>query len=385
MKTNEIKERLECFCKENDFLFQGSYPIISSDKDLLFVNASITPFRKLFRDPIKHDRHNKMSIIQKCIRIGGGAYSLSEINTSNYCNTFFEMFGCTIFQSNHRDVMGLLFKLFDCLIIDKHSFIFTIPENDILFKDALLANGIRSNKIFEISGNDIYWTKWKFGKDCVIGHGLTAIFARSNKDINGIEETLIDEDEFIPLLNVIYIDRKEKGDKISYIDNPGFDLAIGIERLSSVLQGCNTYQIDIMKEKSQIVNRFFHDSNINISENEIKITIDYLRTIGVLIEEGLLPSKNKSGYVLRKLIRTVIEIFLINKLEINMLLDVFYRSTYLDGETSAIINIINQEKKSFYKNIAKIRKNQNLLNISADKLRESYGLSPRVVKFIKEN
>ena len=366
-------------------MFQDSYPIVSKDKDLLFVNASITPFRELFRNSVKHDRNSNISIIQKCIRLGGGAYSLSEINTSNYCNTFFEMFGCIIFQSSHWDVINLLFRMFERLTIDKHSFIFTIPENDILFKNALLANGIKNNKIFEISGNDIYWTKWKFGEDCVIGHGITAIFTRSNKDFEKIEETLLDDDEFIPLLNVIYIDKKEKGGKTSDIDNPGFDLAVGIERLSSVLQGCNAFQIDTIKEKSQIVNNFFRDSNINISEDEVRIIIDYLRTIGVLVSEGLLPSKNKCGYILRKLIRTVVEIFLVNKVEIDTLLEIFYRSTHSEEEIREIIKIINQEKKSFYKNIERIRNNPKMLNKDTNMLRESYGLSFRIINFIKEN
>lgn len=383
--TNDIKQELKCFCKENDIFFQDSYPIVSKDKDLLFVNASVTPFRRLFRNSAKPDRSNNISIIQKCIRLGGGAYTLSEINTSNYCNTFFEMFGCVFFQSSHSDVIKLLFKIFDRLIIDKHLFIFTIPENDVLFRNALLINGIKNNKIFEISGNDIYWTEWKFGKDCAIGHGITAIFVRSNKEIKNIEETLLDEDSFIPLLNVIYINKQEKEGRIIDIDNPGFDLAVGIERLSSVLQGCNTYQIDTIKEKSQIVNRFFRDSSINISENEIRITVDYLRTIGVLIKEGLVPSKNKCGYILRKLIRTVIEIFLVNKVDLDKLLEIFYWSTCSECETTEILKIINQEKKSFYKNIAKIRNNQKMLNMDIDKLRESYGLSLRIVKFIKEN
>jgi len=383
--TSEIKQKLKCFCKENDISFQDSYPVVSKDKDLLFVNASVTPFRKLFRGTIAHDGHNRISIIQKCIRSGGGAYSLSEINTSDYCTTFFEMFGCIIFQSNHCDTIKLLFKIFDCLAIDRQSFIFTIPANDVLFKNALLANGIKNNKIFEISGNDIYWTKWKFGKDCVIGQGITAIFTRSNRDIAEIEETLTNEDEFVPLLNVIYIDKKEKDGEITDIDHPGFDLAIGIERLSSVLQECNIYQIDTIKEKSLIVKKFFQDSKIDISDDELRIVIDYLRTAGVLIREGIVPEKNKCGYVLRKLIRAVIEIFLVNRAEIDVLLEIFYRTTYSEEATNEIIKIVIQEKESFYKNIAKIRKNRTLLNLDADKLRESYGLSFRIVNFIKEN
>jgi len=284
------------FCTARDYQIYESFPIIPKDGNLLFINASITPFKDLLTS---NNDHRNVAIIQKCIRVGGGAYSLDEINKSNYCNTFFEMFGCVAFKQTHNEVVSFLFDLLRSIDIDTKKFYFTIPAGDALFKEALFTNGIGKDRIFELSGNDIYWTTWRFGKESIIGQGITAIYSRRDANILSAEEMLNEEDIYIPLFNIIYIDRKEENGKIEKINHPGFDIAVGIERLAAIMQNCDHYQTDIIKKN---FNRriFFKDKNIDITKSEIKIVTDHLRTAGIIISEGIIPHKNRQGYVLRK-------------------------------------------------------------------------------------
>jgi len=383
-KTKNVKEKLLSFCEKKGLDIYNSFPIISQEKDLLFLNASVTPFKYLFLEE-EYSKKN-IALIQKCIRAGGKAYSLEEIKKSNYCNTFFEMFGSIFFNSNCCEVMNFLFELLEYINIDKNMFYFIVPLGNASFKEALLKNGIEMNKIFQIKGNDIFWTEWRFGKESLVGQGITLIYSRNNKKISSAEELLHQEDIYIPLLNVININAKEEDGTVKVIKNQGFEIAIGIERLLAIKQGCNHYGIDSINDQFKCVESFFEKKNIDIPQNELKIITDHLRTIGVLIDENVVPFKNKQGYVLRKMIRTVIEIFIIKdeEMDINDLLFDFYKKNYPKTEMDTIVKIINEEGIIFKNNIDKISKKLSSIKMNENQIKETYGISPNLLKIIKE-
>lgn len=383
-KTENVKEKLLSFCEQKGLDIYDSFPVISQEKDLLFLNASVTPFKHLFLEEEYSEKN--IALIQKCIRAGGRAYSLEEIKKSNYCNTFFEMFGSIFFNSNYCEVINFLFELLECINIDKNMFYFTIPFGNASFEEALLKNGIEMDRIFQIKGNDIFWTEWRFGKESLIGQGITLIYSRDNKLISSAEQLLHKEDVYIPLLNVISINAKEEDGAVEAIKNQGFEIAIGIERLLAIKQGCNHYEIDSINNQFKCVENFFEKKNINIPQDELKVITDHLRTIGILIDENVVPSKNKQGYVLRKMIRTVIEIFIIKggEADINDLLINFYKNNYLEAEMNAIVKIINEEEIIFKNNIDKISKKLSSIKMNDVQIRETYGISPNLLKIIRE-
>lgn len=383
-KTKNVKEKMLSFCEKKGLEIYNSFPIISQEKDLLFLNASITPFKHLFLEKECPDKN--IALIQKCVRAGGKAYSLEEIKKSNYCNTFFEMFGSIFFNSNYYEVINFLFELLKYIDINRDMFYFIIPFDNTLFEEALLKNGVEMNRIFQVKGNNIFWTEWRFGKKSLVGQGITLIYSRNDEIIYNAEQLLHQEDIYIPLLNVININAKEDDGIIEEIKNQGFEIAIGIERLLAIKQGCNHYEIDSINNQFKCVKNFFEKKNINISQDELKLVTDYLRTIGVLIDENVVPSKNKQGYVLRKMIRTVIEIFIIKGGEIDMndLLIDFYKSNYLKMEMNIILKFINEEKRIFKNNIDKISKKLSSMKMNDDQIRETYGISPRLLKTIRE-
>ena len=151
------------------------------------------------------------------------------------------------------------------------------------------------------------------------------------------------------------------------------------------MQNCDHYQTDIIKKKFSIVESFFKDKNIDITKSEIKIVTDHLRTAGIIISEGIIPHKNRQGYVLRKIIRTVMEIIFINNdgmIDIDNLLQKFYAD---DEKSEMIKTIIISEKNSFLENLNKIRNKISNLKMNEKKIKETYGISPGLLKFIREN
>lgn len=348
------------------------------------MNASITPFKHLFLE--KEYLEKNIALIQKCVRVGGKAYSLEEIKKNNYCNTFFEMFGSIFFNSNCYEVINFLFELLKYIDIDRDMFYFIIPFDSILFEEALLKNGVEMNRIFQVKGNDIFWTEWRFGKESLVGQGITLIYSRNDEIIYSAEQLLHQEDIYIPLLNVININAKEDNGIIEEIKNQGFEIAIGIERLLAIKQGCNHYEIDSINNQFKCVKIFFKKKNFNISQDELKVITDYLRTIGVLIGENVAPSKNKQGYVLRKMIRTVIELLIIKgrEMDMNDLLIDFYKINYSEMEMNIILKFINEEKRIFKNNINKISNKISSIKMNEDQIRETYGISSKLLKTIKE-
>ena len=283
--------------------------------------------------------------------------------------------------------MAILFELLEYMKIDKDRFYFAIPFDNFLFEKVLLENRIKIDRIFKIDGNNIFWTKWRFGKESLVGEGITLIYSRDSKEmVNSAEQLLYQEDIFIPLLNVIDINAREENGIVKKIRNQGFEIAMGIERLLAIKQECNHYEIDLIRDQFKCVENFFEKGYDQFSQVDLKVITDHLRTIGVLITEKVIPYKNKQGYVLRKMIRTVMEIVFIKsgKIDINDLLINFYKIDYQDEEIDNIIEIIHEEKMVFRNNIEKFVKRFSSIKMSEKQIRETYGISSNLLKKIRE-
>ncbi len=184
---------------------------------------------------------------------------------------------------------------------------FTIPAEQ-KFLEALKRNGIKEERVFQLSKNDYFWQEWKFGVPGPVGHGLTVVFSRSLERVESVEQLANNQDRYIELLNLIYIHSQStsKGEVIS-IPNPGFDLGVGIERLAAVLQNCDSYHIDNISPLVETVREFLLMYNKKADEITARICADHFRAIYALSAQGLAPSNKWPGYVLRKLTRRFLE------------------------------------------------------------------------------
>lgn len=303
--VQEIKTTLFEFHRSRGYKIFEPIPLVSIDPTVMFVNATITPFKSHFSDnTIKPENY---ALIQGCLRMGG-ASELEVVGVNPYYFTFFEMFGSGMFNTTHKKATIYLLSLLATLGIDEGHLYFTVPTNDN-FHEALRQNGIEEARIFQLTENKHFWQEWKFGVPGPVGHGLTVVFARSSEKVKSVEQLAGDQDQYVELLNLIYVHSQSLPDgELVPISNPGFDLGVGIERLAAVLQRCDSYRIDTMLPLVRTAKTFLLEQGEEADDAVARICADHFRAIYALLAQGLVPSNKGHGYVLRKLIRRFLEV-----------------------------------------------------------------------------
>ena len=302
--VQQIKSVLIEFHKNKGYKIFDSFPLISADPTVMFINATITPFKSWFADgSIRPDNY---ALVQGCLRMGG-ASELDVVGTNPYYFTFFEMFGSGTFRVTHEEAVSYLLELLAEFGVGKQNLYFTIPTEQES-REALKRSGIEEKRIFQLSKNDYFWQEWKFGVPGPVGRGLTVIFSRSSENVESVEQLANDQDRYIELLNLIYIHSQSTSEgELVPIPNPGFDLGVGIERLAAVLQDCDSYRIDNILPLVETVQQFLLEHSEKSDEVVARICADHFRAICALSTQGLTSSNKGHGYVLRKLTRRFLE------------------------------------------------------------------------------
>lgn len=302
--VKEIKETLLEFHRSKEYRLFEPFPLVSADPTVMFVNATITPFKSWFTDG--SIQPNNYALIQGCFRMGG-ASELDVVGVNPYYFTFFEMFGSGTFNTTHDQAVSYLLNILAVFGVGKEYLYCTIPADE-RFHGALRKNGIEEERIFQLAENGYFWQEWKFGVPGPVGHGLTVIFSHSPEKIESVEQLIINQDRYVELLNLIHVHSQSLPDgRIVSVANPGFDLGVSIERLAAVLQRCDSYRIDAILPLVQTVNDFISEQKVEPDDIVARICVDHFRAIYVLSAQGLIPANKGHGYVLRKLMRKFLE------------------------------------------------------------------------------
>jgi alanyl-tRNA synthetase len=392
LTVREIKRVLLGFHKGRGYRIFEAFPLASTDPTVMFVNATITPFKPWFVDGSIHP--DNYALIQGCFRMGG-ANELNVVGTNPYYFTFFEMFGSGTFRITHDEAVSYLLELLSVFGIEKERLYFTISVSEE-FYTALKRSGIRETRIFQLRENKYFWQEWKFGVPGPVGHGLTVIFSRSSEEAQSVEQLADDQDRYVELLNLIYVHSQILSDgRVVPIANPGFDLGVGIERLAAVLQGCDSYHIDTIFPLVQAVNDFLSDQKGKPDDTIARICADHFRAIYVLLAQGLLPSNKGRGYVLRKLIRRFLETVWLSLGKPTPTLDLIQRLSrvfescgYVVGvsEPANITDELMKEEAALLKILKRgeqiIKKHPGL---SPHILHDTYGISKTLMTLIQQN
>jgi len=187
------------------------------------------------------------ALVQRCVRVGG-ANELDEVGVNPYYHTFFEMFGSGSFGITHTEAIQYMLDLLSAVGLSPERMYFTIPESED-FRVGLEENGIDSSRVFTLGENhSLFWVHWRFGDLGPIGRGLTVIYSNTEAIPPSLDHMADNPDDFVELLTLIDIyGKKSESGIVVEAANPGFDLAIGVERLAAVIQQCNQYETDSVK------------------------------------------------------------------------------------------------------------------------------------------
>lgn len=297
--TNEIRSKYLKFFEGKGCKVVKSSSLVPNDPTLLFTNAGMVQFKNYYKGTEK-PKFTKATTAQKCVRAGGKHNDLDNVGYTARHHTFFEMLGNFSFGDYFKkEAIEWTWEfLTKELEIAEERLCATIySEDDEAFKIWNEVIGLPKEKIIRLQENF-----WEMGNTGPCGP-CSEIFYDHGPEIEGGMPGTPEEDgdRYIEVWNLVFtqFNRNEKGE-LEELPKKNIDTGMGLERIAAVLQGVhNNYDIDIFK-------RLIENSKNILGDGDIfahRIIADHLRSSSFLIADGVLPSNEGRGYVLRRIMR----------------------------------------------------------------------------------
>lgn len=304
MGTNELREAYLKFFESKEHLRLESFPLVpKNDKSLLLINAGMAPLKPYFTG-LQEPPRKRITTCQKCIRTG----DIENVGKTSRHGTFFEMLGNFSFGDYFKEeIIPWAWEFItETLQIPKDKLYVTIYlEDDEAFDIWCKKTDVDPSRIFRLGKDDNFWE---------IGVGpcgpCTEIhYDRGNGVITNADDFVkaSDEDRVVEFWNLVFtqFDRDEEGN-YNRLANPNIDTGMGLERIATIMQGVeNIFEIDTVKNILNKVSelsgvKYGEDANKDIS---LRIITDHVKSVTMLISDGVQPSNEGRGYVLRRLLR----------------------------------------------------------------------------------
>ncbi|MES2906489.1 MAG: alanine--tRNA ligase [Pseudomonadota bacterium] len=304
--VNDIRTTfLKFFEKEGHAVVPSSPLIPRNDPTLMFTNAGMVQFKNVFTGDEKRPYSTAVSS-QKCLRAGGKHNDLENVGYTTRHHTFFEMLGNFSFGDYFKDraielAWSLITKEYG---LSKDRLLATVyAEDDEAFNLWKKIAGLPESKIIRIPTNDNFW---RMGDTGPCGPCSEIFYDHGDKIAGGPPGSADqDGDRFVEIWNLVFMQYEEKagGERIN-LPRPSIDTGMGLERLSTVLQGKHdNYDTDLMRSLVEDVAHKTHSDPNGPDKASHRVIADHLRACSFLIAEGVLPSNEGRGYVLRRIMR----------------------------------------------------------------------------------
>jgi len=303
---NEIRSSFLSYFKNQGHSIQPSSPLVPrNDPTLMFVNSGMVQFKNLFTGIETRD-YKCAATAQKCVRAGGKHNDLDNVGYTARHHTFFEMLGNFSFGDYFKnDAIPFAWEFITKeLGIPKEKLVVTVYHDDeetiSIWKKV---SGLPDSSIIRISTDDNFWMMGATGP-C---GPCSEIFYDHGEGIWGGPPGSSEEDgdRFVEIWNLVFMqyEQLKDGTRIN-LPNQSIDTGLGLERVTALLQGTNdNYATDLMRnliETSANLSNTEPDGSAKIHHRVIS---DHLRSTSFLIADGVLPSKEGRGYVLRRIMR----------------------------------------------------------------------------------
>ncbi len=303
---NEIRSTFLKYFEKNDHkIVESSNLVPNNDPTLMFANSGMVQFKNVFTGLEKRD-YKTATTSQKCVRAGGKHNDLENVGYTPRHHTFFEMLGNFSFGDYFKEraielAWNLITKDFG---LDKNRLYFTVfNEDEEALKLWKKITGFGEDRIIKISTSDNFWSMGETGP---CGPCSEIFFDHGDHLKGGLPGTKDqDGDRYIEIWNLVFMQFEQiSKDKRINLPKPSVDTGMGLERITALLQGTHdNYKTDhfekLIKSISDAVKTKPNDKNIS----SFRVIADHLRASSFLIAEGVLPSNEGRGYVLRRIMR----------------------------------------------------------------------------------
>ena len=295
---------LDYFVKAGHTEIASSPLVPQNDPTLMFTNAGMVQFKNVFTGLEKRD-YSRAVTSQKCVRAGGKHNDLENVGYTARHHTFFEMLGNFSFGDYFKE--EAIFNAWNLITgdfgLNKDKLLVTVYHEDeeaaALWRKIA---GIGDDRIIRIATSDNFWSMGDTGP-C---GPCSEIFYDHGEHIPGGPPGSPDEDgdRFIEIWNLVFMQYEQTETERLNLPKPSIDTGMGLERIAAVLQGHHdNYNIDLMRA---LIESSAHASSTDPDgafQTSHRVVADHLRSAGFLIADGVLPSNEGRGYVLRRIMR----------------------------------------------------------------------------------
>ncbi|MCP4151720.1 MAG: alanine--tRNA ligase, partial [bacterium] len=281
-----------------------SAPLVpAKDPTLLFTNAGMNQFKSVFLAEEKRE-YNKAASIQKCMRVSGKLNDFNEVGKSEFHHTLFEMMGNFSFGDYFKE--RAIEYGWD-LLTNHYKFnpedlwVTVYNDDDEAFKIWAEKIGIPQNKIVRLGEKDNFW---QMGDTGPCGPCSEIHFDRGTE--YGPDEFTDDNKRFVEMWNLVFMQYfKDASGKLNPLPAPSIDTGMGLERLTTLLQNKNSnYQTDLFRPIIEFTAELAGiDPDDKAHQVNLTVIADHIRALSFLISDGILPSNDGRGYVLRRVLR----------------------------------------------------------------------------------
>ena len=303
---NEIRNTfLKYFEKNGHKIVDSSNLVPDNDPTLMFANSGMVQFKNVFTGLEKRD-YKRATTSQKCVRAGGKHNDLENVGYTPRHHTFFEMLGNFSFGDYFKEraielAWNLITKDFG---LDRNRLYFTVfNEDEEALKLWRKISGFGEDRVIKISTSDNFWSMGETGP---CGPCSEIFYDHGDHLKGGLPGTKDqDGDRYIEIWNLVFM-QFEQISKQKRIDlpKPSVDTGMGLERIAALLQGTHdNYQTDHFKK---LIESISDTTKVSLNEKNIssfRVIADHLRASSFLLAEGVLPSNEGRGYVLRRIMR----------------------------------------------------------------------------------
>lgn len=360
MNSDDIRQSFINFFKEkNHSVVRSSSVAPLDDPTLLFTNAGMNQFKPIFLNE-QEPKYSRVVNSQKCIRVSGKHNDLEEVGLDTYHHTFFEMLGNWSFGDYYKaEAIKWAWELLtEVLKLDKNRLWATVYDDDEeAFELWKSETDIDHDRILRFDKKENFWEMGETGPcgPCseihyYIGKDL------SKQSAKGVNVT----DEYWELWNLVFIqfNRDEKG-KLTDLPKKHIDTGAGLERIVSAMQGkVSNYETDLFQPLIQHIEKL---TGIGYKKNPVphQVIADHVRMLTFSIADGVMPSNEGRGYIVRRILRRASRFGrILNQTEpfIYKLVDTVSEmlgSVYPEiiDKRAHIVNVIKAEEKSFNKTL----------------------------------
>jgi alanyl-tRNA synthetase len=304
--VNDIRKSFLDFFARNGHQVVASSPLVPrNDPTLMFTNAGMVQFKNVFTG-LEKLPYARAVTAQKCVRAGGKHNDLDNVGYTTRHHTFFEMLGNFSFGDYFKEraielAWNLITKEYG---LPKERLLVTVYiDDDDAFNLWKKIAGLPDSKILRIAGGDNFWSMGDTGP---CGPCAEIFYDHGDKIPGGPPGSLDSEgDRFIEIWNLVFMqfDQQAGGQRID-LPRPSIDTGMGLERMAAVLQGTHdNYAIDLFRTLIQAIADLTKVSPDGPHKASHRVIADHLRASAFLIADGVLPSNEGRGYVLRRIMR----------------------------------------------------------------------------------